>query len=252
MEVENRCGEIKATLQKLTDVKVSPTARLVAVLATCGISDTAEVASLIGRSVRMVQVARNELRETHCADAKPIAPNATHFAKPIAESETHCAASRTHAPAQIELPSEVDLNTGEILSPPTPSANEARVGEEHAGHGVFVNCETIRHKAFSISLPGIRMGVLASGLSGDDVKTKCVAHALQWAAEIENGKRPDAVVPAKIQNFLSASIMGEVNRKAVAEVRMVKATGPAGAAPKPTLRAVIAQERAARAAEAAA
>ena len=107
MSIENRCGEIKATLQKLTDVKVSPTARLVAVLASCGITDTAEVASLVGRSVRMVQVARNELRETHCADAQPIAPDATHCAKPIAQNETHCA-PRVHAPAQMESPSEID------------------------------------------------------------------------------------------------------------------------------------------------
>lgn len=107
MSIENRCGEIKATLQKLTDVKVSPTARLVAVLASCGITDTAEVASLVGRSVRMVQVARNELRETHCAETQPIAPDATHCAQPIAQNETHCA-PRVHAPAQMESPSEID------------------------------------------------------------------------------------------------------------------------------------------------
>jgi hypothetical protein len=126
MEIENRCGEIKATLQKLTDVKCSPTARLVAVLATCGITDTAEVASLIGRSVRMVQIARNELRETHCVDAKPIAQNATNFAKPIAENETHCA-PRVHARAQMELPSEV-LPTKIVKDiPPLPPKGPTKV-----------------------------------------------------------------------------------------------------------------------------
>ena len=119
MEIENRCGEIKATLQKLTDVKCSPTARLVAVLATCGITDTAEVASLIGRSVRMVQIARNELRETHCVDAKPIAQNATNFAKPIAENETHCA-PRVHARAQMESPSEINIPKVGKIPPFTP------------------------------------------------------------------------------------------------------------------------------------
>lgn len=126
MNLENRCDEIKATLQKLTDVKCSPTARLVAVLASCGITDTAEVASLVGRSVRMVQVARNELRETHCADAQPIAQNETHCAKPIAFGETHCAknemdcAPRVHAHAQKELPSEV-LSTKIVKDiPPLP------------------------------------------------------------------------------------------------------------------------------------
>lgn len=116
MSIENRCGEIKATLQKLTDVKVSPTARLVAVLASCGITDTAEVASLVGRSVRMIQIARNELRETHCADAKPIAPNETHFAKPIAQSETHCA-PRVHARAQMESLSGI-VTQEEVKNPP--------------------------------------------------------------------------------------------------------------------------------------
>lgn len=117
MSIENRCGEIKATLQKLTDVKVSPTARLVAVLASCGITDTAEVASLVGRSVRMVQVARNELRETHCAETQPIAPDATHCAKPIAQSETHCA-PRVHARAQMESPSEIDIPRQVVEDPP--------------------------------------------------------------------------------------------------------------------------------------
>lgn len=125
MSIENRCGEIKATLQKLTDVKVSPTARLVAVLASCGITDTAEVASLVGRSVRMVQVARNELRETHCAETQSIAPDATHCAKPIAQNETHCA-SRVHAPAQMELPSEV-LPSKIVKDTPPPPKGPSKV-----------------------------------------------------------------------------------------------------------------------------
>jgi len=93
------------------------------------------------------------------------------------------------------------------------------VSETHAGHGVFVNCETIRHPAFTISLPAIRMGTQASGLTADEIKTHCVAHALQWAAEIEAGKLSGSVVPSKIANFLSASIMGATNRKAAADNR---------------------------------
>jgi len=113
-------------------------------------------------------------------------------------------------------------NTNEInasLIEPDKSHKEEGVSETHAGHGVFVNCETIRHPAFTISLQAIRMGTQASGLTADEVKTHCVAHALQWAAEIEAGKLSGSVVPSKIANFLSASIMGATNRKAAADNR---------------------------------
>lgn len=100
------CGLASSTLTGLKGRNLSPTARLVAVLLAEGIASNAELASLIGRSVRMVQVARNELRETHCVDTQPTAQNATHCAKPIAQSETHCA-PRVHARAQMESPSEI-------------------------------------------------------------------------------------------------------------------------------------------------
>ena len=99
----------------------------------------------------------------------------------------------------------------------------AREGETHAGHGVFVNCETIRHSAFAISLPGIEMGALGAAKSKDEIKSFCLGHALQWAAEIEGGKRPGAVVPDKIANFLSRSLMGAVGQKASQEVRAERA-----------------------------
>lgn len=89
---------------------------------------------------------------------------------------------------------------------------------------MFVNCETIRHKHFTISLPAIRMGTMASGLDAETIKTHCIAHALQWAAEIEGGKLSGSVVPSKIANFLSASIMGSMNRKAAADTRKARAS----------------------------
>ncbi len=111
---------------------------------------------------------------------------------------------------------ESEIN-GPFREPIANSQNSE--GETHAGHGVFVNCETVRHQCFTISLPAIRMGTQASGLTADEVKTHCVAHALQWAAEIEAGKLSGSVVPSKIANFLSASIMGATNRKAGADNR---------------------------------
>lgn len=130
---------------------------------------------------------------------------------------------RVYARAQKESPSGiVNINRlSEDSHPLTPSAPAASAvcegeilgpNEELLGHGVISNCETIRHAAFVISLPGVEIGALAAGMSRDEVKQHCISHALQWAAEIESGKPVRDVVPAKIANFLSASLMGVRNR----------------------------------------
>lgn len=106
---------------------------------------------------------------------------------------------------------------------PSPPVDGPREGEEHAGHGVYIGGDAIRHRAFVISLSGVRLNTIATGLPADEIKTRCMAHALQWAAEIENGARPDKVLPNKIMNFLARSIMGEVNQTAVQSVRVAKA-----------------------------
>lgn len=247
---QTHCGNSVDIVRAIGRLDINPTAKYVAtIMRTTRVTDTKILAEMTGLSVRVIQKSKVDYASASDELGESGEPEFANPANPTNPGSLS-PPPRVHARAQIELPSEVNLITGEILSPPTPSVDEARVGEEHAGHGVFVNCETIRHKAFSISLPGIRMGVLAAGLSSEDVKAKCVSHALQWAAEIENGKHPTQVVPAKIANFLSASIMGDINRKAVADVRMSKAAGPAGS--KQSLRDVIAAERAARAAGAAA
>lgn len=117
-EVENRCGEIKATLEKLTGVKCSSTARLVAVLMACGIESTTEIAKLIGKTDRMVRVARKEisasgnpLPETDCR-RKPVAGNQL----PNAETDFR---PRAHAPAQMESPSGISLSQ-EVEDTPLP------------------------------------------------------------------------------------------------------------------------------------
>lgn len=94
----------------------------------------------------------------------------------------------------------------------------AREGVEVLAHGVQVNCETIRHPSFSISIPAIELGI-AGRIPRDEVKRHCVAHALQWAAEIDGGKASASVIPGKIANFLVASIMGDLNRGAAASRR---------------------------------
>jgi hypothetical protein len=101
----------------------------------------------------------------------------------------------------------------------------AREGEVAHAHGVFVNCETIRHSSFTISLPSIELATIASGLPKAEIKQVCLAHAMQWAAEIEGGKLSRDVVPSKIANFLSSTIMREKARGA----SVTPASAPRGA-----------------------
>lgn len=107
------------------------------------------------------------------------------------------------------------------------------VCESEVAQGLFVNGKTIRHASFSISVDGVAMQCQAAGASVDEVKQFCLAHALQWAAEIDGGKRPDQVVPSKIANFLGASFMGSRNRDQIASVRRDKAQAPAAYHGKP-------------------
>lgn len=142
-------------------------------------------------------------------------------------------------------------NTTSSTSVSESASARENTNEVEAGHGVIVNCETIRHRAFTISLPAIRLNTIASGRTAEQIKTDCLAHALQWAAEIEGGKRPDQVVPGKIANFLSASIMGAKNRQEVGEVRREKAAASHAYRPKnepqaDTVAAALARRIAAR------
>jgi hypothetical protein len=114
-----------------------------------------------------------------------------------------------------------NLSEREARAPAHAHAH-TREGEELHPHGVIVNCETIRHPNFTISLSAIEMNTVAANLSKNEIKTRCLAHAMQWAAEIESGRNHHTVVPNKIANFLSASIMGEVNRGKVAEVKAAR------------------------------
>lgn len=129
------------------------------------------------------------------------------------------------------------------------SHNHSEEGVCEAAPGVFVNCETIKHRGFTISLPAIHLATVRAGLSKDEVKTRCLAHALQWAAEIDAGKMPRDVVPAKIANFLAASIMGEVNRDS-RTIHRTNATPVSGKTdpPKKTLSDVLRKRDADRAA----
>lgn len=111
------------------------------------------------------------------------------------------------------------------------SETRERANTETLAHGVVVNCETVSHPSFTISIGAIEIGI-AGRLPRDEVKRFCVAHALQWAAEIDGGKPSQSVLPSKIANFLTSTIMGDVNRTATAEIRRAKA------APQPAKKTV--------------
>lgn len=106
-------------------------------------------------------------------------------------------------------------------------SESAREGETEVASGLFVNCQTIRHDAFAISLSAVKMGSLALGLTDDQIKEFCTAHAMQWAVEIANGKPPSRVVPERITNFLTHSIMSVGNRVVCAEASASKPVGRA-------------------------
>jgi hypothetical protein len=82
-------------------------------------------------------------------------------------------------------------------------------------------------------------------LPKSEIRTRCKAHALQWAAEIDAGKLSRDVVPQKIVNFLASTIMGEVNR----DSRPIhRATGYPVPAPKRGVMDVIREAQAREAA----
>lgn len=103
---------------------------------------------------------------------------------------------------------------------------EAKAGETDIGHGVMVNCETVRHRDFSISLKSIHMQLFGT-VPMDRIRDAAAGQALGWATQIAAGKSPRGVVPDKPENFIRASLQGQANHDAVAEVRKAKAgAGP--------------------------
>ena len=110
--------------------------------------------------------------------------------------------------------SNINNNINNINNLPThPEPHVMRVGEEDFGNGVFVNCETVRHKEFSISIKGIEMQLATCAIDltpeqrKEAARASAIGHAIQWALDIDNGKRPDLVVPSHPANFIRGAIV---------------------------------------------
>jgi hypothetical protein len=97
--------------------------------------------------------------------------------------------------------------------------------EEHVGHGVVVNCETVRHRDFTISLKAIEYQ-LSGSLPMERIKSVAVGQAIQWAVEIEAGKPAHKVVPDKPANFIRGSLQAQKRNDILAEIKQQEAVKP--------------------------
>lgn len=108
MNLESVRDEIKAAAQECDG---TPTAKLVAVLIAAGVTDTKEIAAIIGVKVRAVQTARKRttVRAPQCAATECAQHNAQAH-QDAQESAPECV-SEPRAPARIETPSGLVINS---------------------------------------------------------------------------------------------------------------------------------------------
>jgi hypothetical protein len=112
------------------------------------------------------------------------------------------------------------------LEPARATAAPDAPNTQDLGHGVIVNCETITHPKFSISLTGIHMQLLGA-VPLEEIKRIAIGHAMQWALDIEAGRAN--AFPAGVgapANVIRASIKAQQNRDAGHEARMARTTKP--------------------------
>lgn len=93
------------------------------------------------------------------------------------------------------------------------------------GHGALINCETIRHPEFVISIPAVKMALALSNLQVD-ARNACSAAALQWAAALEGGQKKRDVVPGNITGAIVGGVRMGRFREMEHEVRTAKASAP--------------------------
>lgn len=90
------------------------------------------------------------------------------------------------------------------------------------GHGALINCETIRHPEFVISIPAVKMALALSNLQVD-ARNACSAAALQWAAALEGGQKKRDVVPGNITGAIVGGVRMGRFRELEHETRTARA-----------------------------
>lgn len=151
---------------------------------------------------------------------------------PTAQTSAHGpSTTQTREPQTSAIPSIPAAPIAVAHGPPAspPDAPDApRDGEQSMGHGVFVNCDTVRHRGFTLSIEAIAMQLVIAnlGLSTNEARTlarqAALAHAMQWATEINGGRLSRDVVPSSPANFIRGSIVAQRNKQ-----RQSLAKGPA-------------------------
>lgn len=211
-------------IRSLKGSGLSDKAKLVAILEAWGVTDREQVESDLEAAASTIRHARQALKiqRSKSSDAGNRAPEIQRSAGNRAQTlEIERQKSSVPSCARATKESLRDTSFEDRVPPPTPQPSPepsacGGVGEDT----VTVVGKTIRHPAFVVSLPAIELGTVAAGYSPEQIRTHCMAHALQWAAEIDSGRKPADVLPSRIANFLSTSIMAGKLRADVAETRM--------------------------------
>lgn len=89
--------------------------------------------------------------------------------------------------------------------------------------GLSVVGKTVQHANFVISFDAVEMRCLGKATKVE-VRAAVMAFALQWAAEIKSGKRPDQVVPQSIVGWIAASLRNSHVQSEVGKVRIDRAS----------------------------
>jgi len=92
----------------------------------------------------------------------------------------------------------------EVVAARDGAGEGPRLGEDEVYPGVYVNCETVRHSKFVISLEALSMqlGLSSVGIPRDQIKDlarkHAIAAAVDWAEQLKVGKRPPIDNPVNV------------------------------------------------------
>lgn len=143
------------------------------------------------------------------------------------QTPTSDAPSRAPPHARIETPSGLLISDNLNTTSHPSNLDAAREGERGVGQGVFVNCETVRHRDFTINLQAVEMQLLAhaGSVSSEQIRDFTTACALQWATELADGTRTKSNLPRQIARSVASYITNQLNQQAEHEVRKKREEG---------------------------